>query len=668
MEEVRKAWENFILTGQLDVAKVRKEIGESWLRCYKNKVDPVSEHTLPLISREKIESIKKKKAGLLKLAVPLMQKLYALVAGSGFIVVLTDENGYILEALGDSDIISKIDELLVPGTCWAEEFAGTNAIGTVIKMGKPLQVSGPEHYCSFLHGWTCSGAPIRGENGELIGVLDISGPSALTHIHTLGMVVATAEAIMSNMRIEKKNWELKVVNKQMQDVFINMSDGVIFLERDGRIGHANPAAEKIFKKGSSALKGSFIGDLITFPREVADALEKGEMREHSDIEVTVKNSHEDINCIASTIMVRNEKGEITGTLMIINPVKRIKKLVNRFSGAHATFSFEDIIGKDPRFLEAVKIARMAANTNSNILLQGESGTGKELFAQAIHNASSRCNEPFIAVNCGAIPRELLGSELFGYVEGAFTGACKGGRPGKFELASGGTLFLDEIGEMPLGKQVALLRAIQEKEITRLGDDKVIPVDVRIICATNKDLYQEVMKGNFRQDLYYRLNVISIILPPLRERIADIPLLFYHFLEDMSKKIGIKVPEVDKEVFAYLSSYSWPGNVRELHNVVERILNITGGERITVSHLPEEITGFPLERKIGKTMGTLYDLKPMLSVEQERQRHKRNREGEEYRVLLSLLAKHGGNITRVAQEMQVSRNTVYRKLKKYGILL
>lgn len=667
MKEVKRAWQGFVATGKLDGFEVRKEIGESWLRCYKNKVNPVGEYKLPVISREEIEKIKEKKSALLKLALPLMQKLYQFVAGSGFIVVLTDENAHVLESMGDEEVISRIEELLVPGTCWAEEFAGTNAIGTVIKLGRPLQVSGEEHYCSFLHSWTCSGAPIRGENNEIIGVLDISGPCDLSHIHTLGMVVATAEAIMSNLKIEKKNRELKTVNKQMQDVFLNMSDGVIFVERDGTIGHVNPAAEKILQKGSRMLKGSFIGDIIAFPRDIRGSWEKGEPQEYSDVEITVKNGEEDVNCIASGIVVRDEKGEITGTLIIINPVKRIRRLVNRFSGAHATFCFSDIIGKDPRFVEAVKMARMAAATSSSVLLQGESGTGKELFAQAIHNGSARCNEPFVAVNCGAIPRELLGSELFGYADGAFTGAKKGGRPGKFELASGGTLFLDEIGEMPLGKQVALLRAIQEKEITRLGDDKVIPVDVRIICATNKDLYQEVLKGNFRQDLYYRLNVISIVLPPLRERIADIPLLFYHFLEDISEKMKIKVPQVDKEVLDYLSVYSWPGNVRELHNVVERLLNITGGDKITAAHLPEEITGVRSRLREAGT-SSYHTLEPFLSVEQERQRYKRNLEGEEYRMLLGLISKYGGNVTRIAKEMGVSRNTVYRKMKKYGILI
>ncbi|MBO8158743.1 sigma-54-dependent Fis family transcriptional regulator [Thermosyntropha sp.] len=665
--EIKNIWQDFMRTGKLETAKLRGEIAESWIRCYKKGVLPQNECNLPVLSEDKIEELIMRKDVLIKIARPLMVKIHEFVAGSGFIVVLTDENGYVIEALGDKDVLEEAKKLISLGTFWAEEAAGTNSIGTAIKTGRPVQVSGPEHYSPFLHGWTCSAAPIKDEKGNIIGVIDISGPSEKTHLHTLGMAVSAAEAIMLQIKIQQKNQELTIINRRMNNVFVNMSDGVIFLDSEGFIQQMNPAAEKILRKGISKLKGVFIGKVIRFPRHVEDMLLNGNCEEYSDIEVSIKNQEETINCIASQILICDEKGKASGAIMILSPLRKVRNLVNRFSGSHATFTFDDIIGRDPKFLEAVKIARMAATTNSNVLLQGESGTGKELFAQAIHNSSSRCSEPFIAVNCGAIPRELLGSELFGYVEGAFTGAKKGGRPGKFELASGGTLFLDEIGEMPLGKQVALLRAIQEKEITRIGDDQVIPVDVRIISATNKDLYKEVRKGNFRQDLYYRLNVISITLPPLRERPGDIPLLFYYFLEDISSKLGCRVPDVDREVLAYLSSYSWPGNVRELHNVVERILNITGGQRITARDLPSEIregkSSYEEKNLREENQGGIMSF----SVEQEREKHRRYVEKEEYSLLITLLARHGGNISRVAKEMGVSRNTIYRKLRKYNIL-
>jgi len=233
-------------------------------------------------------------------------------------------------------------------------------------------------------------------------------------------------------------------------------------------------------------------------------------------------------------------------------------------------------------------SKAAAGSDSTILLLGESGTGKDVFAQAIHNASGRNRGPFVAINCGAIPRELIASELFGYTEGAFTGAKRGGSPGKFELADGGTLFLDEIGEMPAELQTTLLRVLEQKTVTRIGGTEVIPVNVRIIAATNKDLSKEVVRGTFRQDLYYRLNVVSIRLAPLRERKEDIIPLARHFIGHLSAKLGKEPLKLENKVTSLIQSYCWPGNVRELQNVVERALHLAKGNNFTEDLLPEEI--------------------------------------------------------------------------------
>lgn len=298
--------------------------------------------------------------------------------------------------------------------------------------------------------------------------------------------------------------------------------------------------------------------------------------------------------------------------------------------------------------------------DSNVLIIGESGTGKEVFAQAIHNQSSRRNGPFVAVNCGAIPRELISSELFGYVEGAFTGANRRGRPGKFELASGGTLFLDEIGDMPFEQQVALLRVLQEKKIVRIGGQNVVPVDVRIICATNKDLLKEVERGNFRQDLYYRLNVFSVSLPPLRNRQEDISLFLDYFLERWAAKDGVPRKQVEPDVVLYLQQYHWPGNIRELQNVMERMVGLCSGDIIGIDNLPPEIlapTPPPAlvpDKPVAVT--TLREKRKDVLAERERQE------------IINLLSKYGGNISRVARAMEISRNTVYRKIKQYNINL
>ncbi|MDA8235978.1 MAG: sigma-54-dependent Fis family transcriptional regulator [Clostridia bacterium] len=326
------------------------------------------------------------------------------------------------------------------------------------------------------------------------------------------------------------------------------------------------------------------------------------------------------------------------------------KTVNRLVGAKARFTFDDSIGECEVFQQAVFLARCGAASSSTILLQGESGTGKELFAQAIHNAGKRANGPFIAVNCGAIPRELIESELFGYEEGAFTGARRGGCPGKFELASGGTIFLDEIGDMPLDLQVILLRVLQEKVLTRLGGRKVIPVDVRVIAATHRDLKSEIKKGQFREDLFYRLDIFTINVPPLRERQEDIPLLAGYFVRKIGRQLGKPFMEISPQALISLTNYVWPGNVRELENALERAINVAPGDQIMVEHLPENLA-FVIKSQLPTETGLtkLYSLQEI-----------------EYQTIIYTLSTLKKNIAQAARVLGVSRNTLYKKIQQYQI--
>ena len=258
--------------------------------------------------------------------------------------------------------------------------------------------------------------------------------------------------------------------------------------------------------------------------------------------------------------------------LILHELKKSRKFAGKILSGQATYTFEQVIGKNEKFMKIVAYAKKIADSKSTVLITGESGTGKEVFAQAIHNYSIRKDEPFIAVNCGAIPRTLIESELFGYEDGAFTGAKKGGNAGKFEIAEGGTIFLDEIGEMPIDMQIKLLRVIEAGVITRIGSSIEIPIDVRIIAATNKNLKNEVENGNFRKDLYYRLNVLPIYLPPLRERREDIPEFINYYMEKTAEKLNKQAINISEEYMKYLIDYDWPGNVRELENVIELIIN------------------------------------------------------------------------------------------------
>lgn len=470
------------------------------------------------------------------------------------------------------------------------------------------------------------------------------------------MVVAAAQAIIAQLRIKTQNHQLAVANKKLVNFFNMVSDGVLILDKHGTVTELNPAAEKIFGKPKKLLQGNRLYKLLSGPNNCREAQAILDwQRSSTEIELTLETAGGQCQCLASAEPTINEQETVTGSFITLRPVKVVQNLIHRYSGYFASLQFKDIIGQSQGIQEAIELARLSAQSSSNVLLQGESGTGKEIFAQAIHNQSNRAGAPFIPLNCGAIPRELIGSELFGYEEGAFTGARKGGKPGKFELAAGGTLFLDEIGDMPLEQQAVLLRVIQEKRMTRIGGLKMIPVDVRLICATHKNLLEKVQKGTFRQDLYYRLNVMSITIPPLRERQKDIPMLFSHFLDKLCKDRGSRL-EVDRVLMHYLMTYPWPGNVRELQNVVERAANLAINGLVGINQLPPEIIQPHIHMD-----GPPQTLRPVSRADRKKKREKREKQ-----QLMHLLDIFEGNVSKVARELQVARKTVYNRMQRYNI--
>src|ERR1700690_998875 len=650
-------WQKFVAAGETDSCELRTQIFESWLRCNREGVNPYDTHYHESLDNIALSKLLNKKSKLIKVAKPFMENLYKFVAGSGFVVVLTDENGYIMEMFCDeSTLKDPMTTNFVRGASWHEYEAGTNAIGTALAIGSPIQVSGAEHFCQKHHCLTCSAAPIMDSSGRVIGILDMSGASHASHLHTLGMVVAAAEAIMAQLRIQQKNCELALINNRLSNFFNTVSDGVLIIDKQKILTELNPAARTILGKSADNVIGTPVDRLLDFraPRESLLSIDE----RFADVELMVHTKDWACHCLASGEPVMNELGEVTGGIIILRHIKQVQNLVNRFSGYYATLQFSDIIGESIEIREAIRLATLSASTNSNILLQGESGTGKEIFAQAIHNRSVQNSGPFLALNCGAIPRELIGSELFGYEEGAFTGAKRGGKPGKFELASGGTLFLDEIGDMPLEQQISLLRVIQEKKVARIGSDKMIPVNVRLICATNKNLLQEVERGAFRHYLFYRLNVMSITIPPLRNRVKDIPLLFTHFLEKLGRDWGVKF-DVELEVFDYLNQYKWQGNVRELQNVVERAASLAENGIISLQQLPVEFYSSFSHTLHGPIMQSTK------SFDNREQRQQLLKDTEKSRIV-NLLNIHAGNVSRVAREMGLSRKTLYNKMRSYAI--
>ncbi len=330
---------------------------------------------------------------------------------------------------------------------------------------------------------------------------------------------------------------------------------------------------------------------------------------------------------------------------LMNELNKSKGIINARNKAY--YTFDNLMGKSRTFIEVKNQAKKAAKSDSNVLILGESGTGKELFAHAIHNKSRRSMGAFVKVNCAAIPIELMESELFGYEEGSFTGAKKGGKIGKFEVADGGTIFLDEIGELPLHMQVKLLRVLQEKEIERVGATSTIPVDVRIIAATNRNLTEMVAKREFRLDLYYRLKVMQFTIPSLKERTEDIKILIHYFLEKYQDLLKKRAKGINEQATYLLCRYSWPGNIRELENTIERALNMVDeGEFIAPKHLPEEITGYKQK----------FPIRPLSEVIEETERS----------AIFDCLNMMGGNKSETAKHLGISRTSLYEKMNKYDL--
>lgn len=430
-----------------------------------------------------------------------------------------------------------------------------------------------------------------------------------------------------------------------------LGEGVLLINRAGQVSHANSRAVKILGEGGTllSLPDADMKRLSDKARETGSPI-YDELYEHNDYKVSV-----------SFLLLKENPDYVVMTLQEVEYVHKVErhirqKLANK--GLVAKKDFDDILANSKKLREAVRIAKQYAVVDSTVLIQGETGTGKEMFAQSIHNYSLRCNEAFVAVNCATIPANLLESELFGYVEGAFTGAKRGGKIGLFELAHKGTIFLDEIGETSLDMQARLLRVLEEHEIMRVGDDKVIPVDIRVIAASNRDLRKLVDEGKFRSDFFYRLNVLPLHLPPLRESPENIRPLMTDFAESYAARHGKRDLTFTEEGFRVFEGYGWPGNVRELKNVIERLVVTTQNGTVDgqIARDALLITAPEKDALAGR------------SAESERKWNDENRNllsEAESKLILRVLEECGGNKTAAAKKLGISRPTLHRKLSLIG---
>jgi len=444
--------------------------------------------------------------------------------------------------------------------------------------------------------------------------------------------------------------ELELSNSEMSTVLETTHEGIFAINRNGYILHSNSIAEALFNTTKDDVVGSHINKFMMGSPAV-DVIRTGiGYTENEEIyKREVGNLH-----IIVTAKTFYGKDNIDGVVLSFRDISEAQKLVYKINTRALKYTFEDIMGESDAIKRAKSQALLTARGNSTVLITGESGTGKEMFAKAIHYASSRAKEAFVTVNCGAIPENLLESELFGYEKGAFTGASDKGKIGKFELATGGTIFLDEIGDMPLHLQVKILHVLQNMRYERVGGNKTIIIDVRVIAATNKDLEKMMKDGSFREDLYYRLSVIPMNIPPLRERKDDIKLLMYYFLEKYNIFMNRKITGFEKNAeLAYLN-YDWPGNVRELENAIEYGTNIAFGDTIGIDAVPK--------RLIENDMEAIKIEEMELPLVEQIKFYERE-------IITRKLGKHGNKTNSkdlVAKELGVSRATLYRKLTELDI--
>ena len=573
-------------------------------------------------------------------AVPAMETLYQQIINTHNMVILTDANGVIVHSLGDADFLEKADRVaLTPGVAWSEASKGTNAIGTAIAEKVATLVHADQHFLAANHFLTCSAAPITDHQGNVVGVLDVSGDQRSFHKHTMALVRMSA-LMIENQLFSATFEDAITLHFHARPEFIGtLMEGIASFTPGGRFLSAN--RNGLFQLGLSfaALQSHTFSSLFGLPvsalfdhyRTAAPGLLNLCM--HSGVRVYGR----------AQLRLANGAHALTDNQEVVS----LPHVTNSARNAHRLSGLRYLNTGDPQLALVIDKVNKVLGRDIPILVMGETGTGKELLAQAIHNDSPRAMGPFVAVNCASIPETLIESELFGYEDGAFTGARKKGSIGKLLQANGGTLFLDEIGDMPFSLQARLLRVLQERMVTPLGSSKSIPVNVELICATNHNLRERIAKGLFREDLYYRLNGLVVKLPPLRER-TDLDTVIKKILSTESNGGRFTVSPELAELF---HQHKWPGNFRQLTNLLRTAIIMAGDEReIGQQHMPDDFFDDIDTSPAPATPNTERMIASGANLEEV-----------EHSVILKSLEAHGGNVSATARALGVSRNTIYRKM-------
>jgi transcriptional regulator of acetoin/glycerol metabolism len=635
---IQQARNQLLDQGSVPQGVLPDPIARSWSRCADTGLSLELEPSLqPMVARE-LEEVRDKNTRLLTQARPEMENLHAQIVGTQSMVILTDAGGTILHALGNPEFIGKAQRVaLQPGVTWSESNSGTNAIGTALIEEAPVFVMGAEHYFSKNAFLNCSAAPIMDPHGNTIGVLDVSGDYRQPQEHTMALVRMSAQMIENRLFSAEFAHDVTLHFHSRPEFIGTLWEGIAVFSPAGRLIALNKSGmTQLGVSGNDFSKLEFGG---LFDGTLEHLLGAARSALPYSTPLITHNGHR--------LYAKVEPGVVARPLGVTSSSRTASKQGN---GLVLDMRQLDALDTGDAYMsKAVSSVKKVVGREIPILIEGETGTGKELLAKAIHAAGMRGKGPFVAINCASIPEGLIEAELFGYEEGAFTGAKRHGVPGKIMQANGGTLFLDEIGEMPLQLQARLLRVLQEREIVPLGGSKGVAVNIAVISATNRRLREHVELGHFREDLYYRLNGLRVTLPPLRLR-TDLLALVERILGEESDRPAA----IDEAVQQLFLRHPWRGNVRQLRNVLRAALAFMDDEQIVrMRHLPEDFVE-ELER-VQTTPNDRTLSSGALSIM-----------AAEVELIRQALAAENGNITSAASRLGISRATLYRKVKRLNL--
>lgn len=646
--KLTRAWEDFVSTGDFRKESPRAVIARSWQRSRELGLDPHAERAPTVLSSEEIEA-RLAREDLGRAARPVLDDLVDTVRGTRHVIVLADADGRILHSVGHRQIQNHLEQInFRPGGGWQETEVGPNGVGTPLALKRPEVILGSEHYCQGWQPWVCYGAPIINPINQerLMGAVDITGPVSNISQEAMVLAVSIAQTIQSALSVGLYERREMLRGLARDKCGRWPDDGVLVVDINGDLVDANARATRLLGGDYSDIFNQPVSQFLpgvwhSIEQSLSDACE-GDLR----LDLRMRSGLlQTVNCRIEPVSLGHE---CIGALLIVGNGNAGADWQQTARNLPATtrYSFDNILGDSAAIQKTLKLANAAARDplENGVLLVGETGTGKELLAHAIHAESGRSKGPFIAINCGALPRDLIESELFGYIGGAFTGARRQGQAGKFELAHNGTLFLDEIDSLDPDLQAKFLRVLDNKEITRLGSSQPVSVNVRIIAAASPELYRALDSGRFRLDLYHRLCVLEVNVPALRERGGDVVQLAESFLAHESLAAGCKPPVLSDAARAFLSGHDWPGNIRELRNLCIRwLLTATDGV-ISEADLPE--------RRDRSSHGEQPAMpQPALrSVEDD--------------LIRRTLAQTSGNVSEAARRLGIDRSTIYRRRQSW----